>query len=172
MIYAGLQKNLGPSGMAVAVIRDDLLGYASEQTPTLLNYEMTAKNDSLTNTTNTFAIYTVKLVLEWLKSEGGLPVMEPRNREKAKRLYTQIDSSDFYRGFAQTDCRSMMNVTFNLPDAVLEKKFLAESAAAGLYGLPGHRIVGGVRASIYNPMPMAGVEALISFMQEFENNNG
>lgn len=172
MIYAGLQKNLGPSGMSAVVIRDDLLDYASEQTPVLLNYATSAKNDSLTNTTNTFAIYTVKLVLEWLKREGGLPIMEQRNREKAKRLYAQLDSSNFYRGFAQTDCRSMMNVTFNLPDAELEKKFLAEAEEAGLYGLPGHRIVGGVRASIYNPMPLAGVETLLAFMQEFERKNG
>ena len=171
MIYAGLQKNLGPSGMAAVVIRDDLLGYASEQTPVLLNYTTSAKNNSLTNTTNTFAIYTVKLVLEWLKNEGGLPVMEQRNREKAKRLYAQIDCSNFYCGFAQTDCRSLMNVTFRLPDAELEKKFLEEAEVAGLYGLPGHRLVGGVRASIYNPMPLAGVEALLAFMQEFERKN-
>ena len=172
MIYAGLQKNLGPSGMAAVIIRDDLLGHAADQTPVLLNYTTCAKDDSLTNTTNTFAIYTIKLVLEWLKAEGGLPVMEQRNREKAKRLYAQIDSSGFYSGFAQTDCRSIMNVTFNLPDSTLEAKFLAEAEAAGLYALPGHRIVGGVRASIYNPMPMAGVEALIGFMQEFERKNG
>ena len=172
MIYAGLQKNLGPSGMAVVVIRDDLLGNALKQTPTLLNYATCAKNDSLTNTTNTFAIYTIKLVLEWLKDEGGLPVMEQRNREKAQQLYAQIDSSDFYRGFAQTNCRSMMNVTFNLPDTALETKFLADAQSAGLYALPGHRIVGGVRASIYNPMPLAGIEALLTFMQEFERKNG
>jgi phosphoserine aminotransferase len=172
MIYAGLQKNLGPSGMAMVIIRDDLLGYASKETPVLLNYATCAKNDSLTNTTNTFAIYAVKLVLEWIKSEGGLPVMEQRNRAKAKRLYEQIDNSGFYRGFAQVDCRSMMNVTFSLPDTDLEKRFLAEADAAGLYGLPGHRIVGGVRASIYNPMPLTGVETLISFMQEFERSNG
>jgi phosphoserine aminotransferase len=172
MIYAGLQKNLGPSGMAAVIIRDDLLGYASKETPVLLNYETCAKNDSLTNTTNTFAIYAVKLVLEWIKGEGGLSVMEQCNRAKAARLYEQIDSSEFFRGFAQTDCRSMMNVTFNLPDADLEKRFLTEAEAAGLYGLPGHRIVGGVRASIYNPMPLSGVETLISFMQEFERNNG
>jgi phosphoserine aminotransferase len=172
MIYAGLQKNLGPSGMAMVIIRDDLLGYASKETPVLLNYATCAKNDSLTNTTNTFAIYAVKLVLEWIKSEGGLPVMEQRNRAKAKRLYEQIDNSGFYRGFAQSDCRSMMNVTFSLPNTDLEKRFLAEADAAGLYGLPGHRIVGGVRASIYNPMPLTGVETLISFMQEFERSNG
>jgi phosphoserine aminotransferase len=172
MIYAGLQKNLGPSGMAAVIIRDDLLGYASKQTPVLLNYATCAKDDSLTNTTNTFAIYAVKLVLQWLKREGGVCVMEQRNKAKSTKLYEQIDSSGFYRGFAQTDCRSRMNVTFNLPSVDLEKKFLAEAEEAGLYGLPGHRIVGGVRASVYNPMPMAGVETLAAFMQEFERTNG
>jgi phosphoserine aminotransferase len=172
MIYAGLQKNLGPSGMAVAVIRDDLLGFASDQTPLLLNYATCAKDDSLTNTTNTFAIYVVKLVLQWLKAEGGVPAIEARNRAKAAQLYAQIDSSGFYLGFAQPDSRSLMNVTFNLPSAELEKKFLDEALASGLYGLPGHRSVGGVRASIYNPMPLAGVEKLIAFMREFEQRNG
>ncbi len=172
MIYAGLQKNLGPSGMAVAVIRDDLLGFASDQTPLLLNYATCAKDDSLTNTTNTFAIYVVKLVLQWLKAEGGVPAIEARNRAKAAQLYAQIDSSSFYLGFAQPDSRSLMNVTFNLPSADLEKKFLDEALASGLYGLPGHRSVGGVRASIYNPMPLAGVEKLIAFMREFEQRNG
>ncbi|MBE0500918.1 MAG: 3-phosphoserine/phosphohydroxythreonine transaminase [Desulfuromonadales bacterium] len=172
MIYAGLQKNLGPSGMAVAVIRDDLLGFASDQTPLLLNYATCAKDDSLTNTTNTFAIYVVKLVLQWLKNEGGVTAIEARNRAKAAQLYAQIDSSGFYLGFAQPDSRSLMNVTFNLPSADLEKKFLDEALARGLYGLPGHRSVGGVRASIYNPMPLAGVEKLIAFMREFEQRNG
>ena len=171
-IYAGLQKNLGPSGMALVVIRDDLLGHASAQTPLLLNYTALAQDNSLTNTTNTFAIYVVKLVLDWIKAEGGVKVMETRNRAKAARLYALLDRSDFYRGFVQPEFRSIMNVTFNLADAALEARFLKEADAAGLYALKGHRALGGIRASIYNPMPLAGVEALTGFMEEFERKNG
>ena len=172
VIYAGLQKNLGPSGMAVVIIREDLLGQAALQTPLLLNYSQLNKDDSLTNTTNTFAVYVVRCMLEWLKEQGGVAAMERRNEEKAAVLYRVLDSSDFYRGFADPACRSTMNVTFHLPTPELDKQFAGEALAEGLYALEGHRAVGGLRASIYNPMPLAGVEALASFMQEFERVNG
>jgi len=171
-IYAGLQKNLGPSGMAIVVIRDDLLGHASPQTPILLDYATLQKDDSLTNTTNTFAIYVVKLMLEWLKDQGGVAAMEKVNRQKAARLYQVLDGSGFYKGFVRPEFRSIMNVTFNLATEDLEAKFLKEALAEGLYALKGHRNVGGIRASIYNPMPMAGIEALASFMDAFERKNG
>ncbi|HEY5674225.1 MAG TPA: 3-phosphoserine/phosphohydroxythreonine transaminase [Malonomonas sp.] len=171
VVYAGMQKNLGPSGMAMVIIRDDLLGHAAAQTPVLLNYTAANKDNSLTNTTNTFAIYTTKLVLEWLKEQGGVAVIEKRNEAKAARLYEIIDGSDFYRGVAHPEHRSIMNVSFTLANEELEAKFLKEAGVIGLYALQGHRNVGGIRASIYNPMPMAGVEALASFMQEFEKHN-
>lgn len=172
MVYAGLQKNLGPSGMALVVVRDDLLGQADEKTPLLLNYTRAAKDDSLTNTTNTFAIYVVKLVLEWMRDQGGLDVIETRNRKKAAHLYQLIDDHDFYTGCAATEHRSIMNVTFRLPTADLEADFLAEAGAAGLYALKGHRALGGVRASIYNPMPFDGVQALGGFMTDFARRRG
>lgn len=171
VIYAGMQKNLGPSGMAMVIIREDLLGYADPQTPLLLNYTQADKDNSLTNTTNTFAIYTTKLVLEWLREQGGVAAFEKRNEEKAARLYQVIDASDYYRGVAHPEHRSIMNVSFKLPTEELDDKFLKEAEAEGLYALKGHRNVGGVRASIYNPMPLAGIEKLASFMQEFEKNN-
>ncbi len=172
VIYAGMQKNLGPSGMAMVIIREDLLELASEQTPVLLNYTQAAADNSLTNTTNTFAVYTTKLVLEWLKEQGGVAAIEQRNQEKAARLYQVIDASDFYRGVAHKEHRSIMNVSFNLASEELEAKFLKEAGATGLYALKGHRNVGGIRASIYNPMPMAGIETLANFMQQFEKSNG
>ncbi len=171
VIYAGMQKNLGPSGMAMVIIREDLLGHAGAQTPVLLNYSQADKDNSLTNTTNTFAIYTTKLVLEWLKEQGGVTAIEQRNEEKAARLYAIIDASDFYRGVAHPEHRSIMNVSFNLASEELEAKFLKEAAAVGLYALKGHRNVGGIRASIYNPMPLAGIEALADFMQGFAAAN-
>jgi phosphoserine aminotransferase len=172
VIYGGMQKNLGPSGMAMVIIREDLLSHASEQTPLLLNYTQADADNSLTNTTNTFAIYVTKLVLEWLKEQGGVATLEKRNEEKAARLYRVIDASGFYRGVAQPAHRSIMNVSFNLASEELEAKFLKEAGATGLYALKGHRNVGGIRASIYNPMPMAGVEAFAEFMEEFEKRNG
>jgi phosphoserine aminotransferase len=172
VVFAGLQKNLGPSGMAAVIIRDDLLGQASVQTPPLLNYTTCAKDNSLTNTTNTFAIYAIKLVLQWQQAQGGVAALEQRNAEKAARLYGVIDHSGFYRGVAHPPHRSPMNVTFRLPSEELETRFVAEAEAAGLYALAGHRNVGGIRASIYNPMPLAGVEALAQFMEEFERHNG
>ncbi|PLY02343.1 MAG: 3-phosphoserine/phosphohydroxythreonine transaminase [Desulfuromonas sp.] len=172
VVYAGLQKNLGPSGMAMVIVREDLLGHADLQTPTLLNYTQCDKDNSLTNTTNTFAIYVIKLVLEWLKEQGGVEVIEALNEEKAARLYQVIDAADFYRGIALPEHRSIMNVSFRLPSEELDKAFLKEAEAIGLYALKGHRNAGGVRASIYNPMPMAGVEKLATFMEEFARRNG
>jgi len=172
LVYAGLQKNLGPSGMAMVVVRDDLFGHADDKTPLLLNYSQAAKDDSLTNTTNTFALYVVKLVLEWMRDQGGLEVIEARNRQKAAQLYQLIDGNDFYTGCAAVEHRSIMNVTFKLPTPELEAEFLAEAGAAGLYALKGHRALGGVRASIYNPMPFEGVQALGGFMTDFARRRG
>ncbi len=171
VVYAGLQKNLGPSGMAMAIVREDLLGFAAKQTPTLLNFAQCDKDNSLTNTTNTFAIYVIKLVLDWLKEQGGIDAIESLNQKKAARLYNVIDGSDFYRGVAHSEHRSIMNVSFRLASEELDRKFLAEADAVGLYALKGHRNAGGVRASIYNPMPYAGVEKLAVFMEEFERQN-
>jgi phosphoserine aminotransferase len=171
-IYAGLQKNLGPSGTAMVVIREDLLGYASPETPVLLNYEQCAKDNSLTNTANTYAIYVTGLVLEWLLQQGGVAAIEKTNEQKAKTLYDLIDAGDYYRGVIQPEFRGTMNVSFNLPSEELEAKFLKEAGEQGLYALKGHRSVGGIRASIYNAMPLAGVEALAGFMKEFEQHNG
>ena len=171
-VYAGLQKNLGPSGTAIVVIRDDLLEYASPQTPTLLNYKVCAADNSLTNTANTFAIYVTGLVLEWLQQQGGVAAIEKVNEQKARILYDLIDAGDFFRGVIRPEFRGTMNVSFNLATPELEEKFLKEAGAQGLYALKGHRSVGGIRASIYNAMPLAGVEALASFMREFQRKNG
>lgn len=172
LIFAGLQKNLGPAGMAMVIVREDLLEHAGKQVPLLLNYKQCASDNSLTNTTNTFAIYVIRLALEWLQKQGGIAAIEKRNEQKAARLYDLLDSSDYYRGVAHPEHRSTMNVTFRLPNEELEKRFVSEAEAAGLYALAGHRSVGGIRASIYNPMPAAGVEALAGFMAEFARNNG
>lgn len=171
IIFAGLQKNLGPAGLACVIVREDLLGHALPETPNLLNYKTYADKHSLANTNNTFAIYMMKLVLEWLKGEGGVDAMEARNDEKAALLYDVIDRSDFYLAAVQKEHRSTMNVTFNLADNDLLNDFLEQALARGLYALKGHRNVGGVRASIYNAMPREGCEALAAFMQEFEKNN-
>ena len=171
-VYAGLQKNLGPSGTAIVVIREDLLGYASAETPVLLNYEQCAKANSLTNTANTFAIYVTGLVLKWLQEQGGVAAIEKINEQKANILYSLIDADDYYRGVIQPEYRGTMNVSFNLTSEELEAKFLKEAGEQGLYALKGHRSVGGIRASIYNAMPMAGVEALAGFMKEFASKNG
>jgi len=171
MIYAGAQKNMGPSGVTLAIVRDDLLQRIPDGLHTMLDYRTHAENKSLYNTPNTWGIYILNLVCKWLKDKGGLAVMERENEEKAKLLYDAIDSSDFYRGHADADARSIMNVTFRLPSEELEKKFAAEATAQGLDGLKGHRSVGGIRASIYNAFPREGVEALVMFMKEFENKN-
>ena len=172
LIFAGLQKNLGPSGLAVVIVREDLLGNPLPKTPSLLNYETYANNHSMANTNNTFAIYMMSLVLQWLKDEGGVAVMEARNEAKAKLIYDAIDGSDFYQGTAQKAHRSVMNVTFTLKDENLLDRFLKEADGQQLYALKGHRNVGGARASIYNAMPVAGCQALADFMRDFAKRNG
>jgi phosphoserine aminotransferase len=172
-LYAGAQKNLGPAGLAVVIIREDLLGHAHPLTPKLLNYTQLAHDGSLTNTVNTFAIYVTRLVLEWLKGEGGVAAIERVNERKAARVYRAVDrSGGFYRGLAQKEHRSVMNVTFDLSSPALQGRFLKEAGEAGLYALKGHSARGGLRASLYNAMPMAGAEALAGFMEEFQRRNG
>ena len=173
LIYAGAQKNIGPSGVTLVIIRDDLLDMVPDDQHTLLDYRAIAKKSSMLNTPNTWGIYIVDLVCKWLEERGGVAKMAERNREKAGILYDAIDSSDgFYSGHAERGARSMMNVTFNLPTAELEKQFAGEAGAAGLDGLKGHRSVGGIRGSIYNAFPKTGVEALRDFMSDFRNSNG
>jgi phosphoserine aminotransferase len=172
LIYACAQKNAGPAGVTVVIIRKDLLDRSAENLPGYLSYKNHAAENSLYNTPPTFAIYVMGLVLKWLKEDrGGLAAMHAHNRAKAKTLYDAIDSSGgFYRGHAQPDCRSLMNVTFRLPSEELEKKFAKEAEQRGLDGLKGHRSVGGMRASIYNAMPQAGVDLLAQFMREFQRS--
>jgi len=172
LIYAGAQKNMGPSGVTLVIVRDDLLQRIPENLATMLDYRIHVENKSLYNTPNTWGIYIMDLVCKWLQDQGGLAGMEKLNDEKAQLLYDAIDATDFYRGHADVDCRSTMNVTYRLPSEELEKKFASEATAQGLDGLKGHRSVGGIRASIYNAFPRAGVEALVSFMKDFERRNG
>ena len=172
MIYAGAQKNMGPSGVTLIIVRDDLLQRIPEGLHTMLDYRTHVENKSLYNTPNTWGIYIISLVCKWLLEKGGLTAMHRENEKKAALLYDAIDATDFYRGHADADSRSIMNITFRLPSEELEKKFAAEATAQGLDGLKGHRSVGGIRASIYNAFPLAGVEALVAFMNEFEKNNG
>ena len=172
LIYAGAQKNLGPSGVTVVILRDDLLGRIPDGLHTMLDYRTHVQNKSLYNTPNTWGIYILDLVCRWVKAQGGLEGMRRLNEEKARKIYDVIDSTDFYRGHAAREARSLMNVTFRLPSEELEKKFTAEATAAGLDGLKGHRSVGGIRASIYNAFPPEGVDALVQFMREFERANG
>ncbi len=172
LIYAGAQKNMGPSGVTLVIIRDDLLKRIPDNLHTMLDYRTHVEADSLYNTPNTFGIYIINLVCKWLKEKGGLRAMQQENEAKARLLYDAIDAGGFYRGHADADSRSMMNVTFRLPSEDLEKQFAKEATAANLDGLKGHRSVGGLRASIYNAFPREGVEALVSFMQEFEKKNG
>ena len=172
LIYAGAQKNMGPSGVTLVILRDDLLRRIPDGLHTMLDYRTHVENKSLYNTPNTWGIYIIDLVCKWLKSKGGLEGMERENEEKAELLYDAIDATDFYRGHAEPDSRSLMNVTFRLPSEELEKKFANEATAQGLDGLKGHRSVGGIRASIYNAFPRDGVEALVRFMREFERTNG
>ncbi len=172
LIYAGAQKNLGPSGVTLVIVRDDLLARTPKTLPTMLQYGVHAENKSMYNTPPVFGIYIMRLVLKWVLKEGGLAAMNARNARKADALYAEIDRSGFYRGHAAKDSRSRMNVTFRLPSEELEKKFAKESTAAGLDGLKGHRSVGGLRASIYNAFPEDGVTALVQFMKEFEKKNG
>ena len=172
LIFAGAQKNMGPSGLVVVIVREDLLGRARPETPTVWNFETQAANDSMINTPPTFGWYLLGLVLGWVKANGGLAGMAERNRAKAEALYGFIDSSGFYSNPVQPDSRSWMNVPFLVADPALEKPFVAEATAAGLTNLAGHRSVGGMRASIYNAMPLEGVHALIEFMKEFERTRG
>ncbi len=172
LIYAGAQKNMGPSGVTVVIIRDDMLKLIPGGLPTMLDYRTHVESKSLYNTPNTWGIYIISLVCRWLSEKGGLTQMQRENEEKAMLLYQAIDQTDFYRGHADPDSRSMMNVTFRLPSEELEKQFAAEATAAGLDGLKGHRSVGGIRASIYNACPREAVAALIGFMKEFERKNG
>ncbi|MDQ1728634.1 MAG: phosphoserine aminotransferase [Pyrinomonadaceae bacterium] len=172
LIYAGAQKNMGPSGVTLVIVRDDLLQRIPDGLHTMLDYRTHVENKSLYNTPNTWGIYIIGLVCKWLKDKGGLEGMHRENEAKAQMLYDAIDATDFYRGHADADSRSIMNVTFRLPSEELEKRFAAEATAQGLDGLQGHRSVGGIRASIYNAFPLAGVEALVAFMKEFERTNG
>jgi phosphoserine aminotransferase len=172
LIYAGAQKNLAPAGVTLLIIRDDLLARSPQGMHTMLDYNTHAKERSLFNTPSVFPIYVMRLVLKWLLAEGGLAVMARRNEEKAALLYDAIDAGDFYRAHALPGSRSTMNITFRLPSEELEKQFVSEATKAGMDGLKGHRSVGGIRASIYNAFPKDGVEALVSFMKEFERKNG
>src|SRR5882724_9723659 len=172
LIYGGAQKNMGPSGVTLVIIRDDLVRRIPEGLHTMLDYRTHVENKSLYNTPNTWGIYIISLVCDWLKEKGGLRGMLRENEDKAKLLYDAIDATDFYRGHAEVDCRSLMNVSFRLPSEELEKRFVSEATAKGLDGLKGHRSVGGIRASIYNAFPRDGVVALVSFMKDFEQANG
>ena len=172
LIYAGAQKNIGASGLVVLIVRDDLLARSPKDIPKILNYAEQAAQDSMLNTPNTFGWYLASLVFKWLKKQGGLAAMAERNRAKAKLLYDYIDGSGFYRNPVERPARSWMNVPFTLPNEALDAPFLKESEAAGLLALKGHRAVGGMRASIYNAMPLAGVQALVDFMKDFAKRNG
>lgn len=172
LIYAGAQKNIGPAGVCLVVVRADLLGRAAAVTPTLLDYAVQAENHSMLNTPPTFAIYMAGLVFRWLIAQGGLPALERINREKARLLYAAIDASDFYRNPVAPACRSRMNVPFTLADPALDETFIAEARARGIVQIKGHKSVGGMRASIYNAMPLEGVAALVDFMADFERKHG
>lgn len=174
LIYAGAQKNIGPAGVTLVIVKDAWLKARVDdpKLPTMLNYAIHVENGSMYNTPPCFAIYTVGLVVKWLLGLGGLDGIHAINQRKADKLYAEIDRTGYYRGHSQKDCRSLMNVTFRLPSEDLEAKFAKEAKAAGLDGLKGHRSVGGMRASIYNAFPEEGVDALVSFMQEFEKKNG
>ena len=172
LIYAGAQKNIGPAGLTIVIVREDLLGQALPFTPSAFDYKTVADNDSMYNTPPTYAIYIAGLVFNWLKAQGGLAAMAERNRAKAALLYDYLEASRLFTSPVQRDCRSLMNVPFKLRDEVLDAVFLKGAEARGLLQLKGHRSVGGMRASIYNAMPIEGVQALVSFMKEFEAANG
>ncbi|RPH29002.1 3-phosphoserine/phosphohydroxythreonine transaminase [Buttiauxella warmboldiae] len=172
VIYAGAQKNIGPAGLTLVIVREDLLGKAHKACPSILDYSVLNENDSMFNTPPTFAWYLSGLVFKWLKEQGGVEAMDKINRAKAELLYGVIDNSEFYRNDVAPANRSRMNVPFQLADSALDKVFLEESFAAGLHALKGHRVVGGMRASIYNAMPLEGVKALTHFMVDFERRHG
>jgi phosphoserine aminotransferase len=175
LIYAGAQKNMGPAGLTVVIVRDDLLQRSKARAsvlPIMMNYAVMSEHGSLYNTPPTFAVYVLGLVMKWLIARGGLAAMDVANKRKASKLYAEIDRTGFYRGTAQKDSRSLMNVTFRLSSPELEKQFIKECTSAGLDGLAGHRSVGGMRASIYNAFPEEGVDALVAFMRDFERAKG
>src|ERR1700730_5738851 len=172
LIYSGAQKNMGPAGVTVVIVRQDMLERSNKSMPTMLNYAVHAENGSMYNTPPAFAVYALGLVMKWLLAIGGLSAIATANERKAAKLYSEVDRTGFYRGTAHRDCRSLMNVTFRLPTEELEKQFIKESTAAGLDGLKGHRSVGGMRASIYNAFPEEGVDVLVGFMREFERKRG
>ena len=172
IIYAGAQKNIGPAGLALVIVREDLLGRARRETPGVIDYKTMAENDSMWNTPSTLSWYFAGLVFEWIKEQGGLAAMGKINERKAAKLYAAIDGSGFYKNPVDKAYRSWMNIPFTLPDAALDKPFLAEAKAAQLTNLKGHRVVGGMRASLYNAMPEAGVDALIAFMADFAKRHG
>ena len=172
IIYAGAQKNIGCAGLVIVIVREDLIGNPMAGMPAMLDYKIMADNDSMYNTPATYSWYIAGLVFDWIKQNGGISAIEETNRRKAGKLYAAIDESAFYSNPVDVECRSLMNVPFILADAELDSVFLKEAADAGLQTLKGHRSVGGMRASIYNAMPEAGVDALIEFMKEFEKKNG
>lgn len=172
LIYGGAQKNIGPAGLTIVIVREDLLGQAAPGTPTMLDYKAHADADSMLNTPPTYAVYIAGLVFQWLKRQGGIAGMEQRNIEKAQLLYGQLDASSFYRNPVDPASRSRMNIPFTMPDAALDEPFLAGAKAAGMVQLKGHRSVGGMRASIYNAMPIEGVRRLVEYMREFERTHG
>jgi phosphoserine aminotransferase len=172
LIYGGAQKNIGPAGLTIVIVRDDLLGQALPVTPSAFDYKTVADNESMYNTPPTFAIYIAGLVFRWIKARGGLAAMEAHNRAKAALLYDFLDATEFYRSPVQRDCRSLMNVPFKLRDEALDGAFLKGAEARGMVQLKGHRSVGGMRASIYNAMPLEGVQALVAYMREFEASHG
>ena len=172
LIYAGAQKNLGPSGVTLVIIRKDLAEKVSEKIPTIFRYKTHLAENSLYNTPPCYSIYILNLVMKWLLKQGGLAGMEKINREKAAKIYAAIDGSSFYKGTAVKEFRSDMNITFRLPSEALEETFVKEASAQKMKGLKGHRSVGGIRASIYNAFPMEGIDALVAFMKDFEKKNG
>jgi phosphoserine aminotransferase len=172
LIYGGAQKNIGPAGLTLVIVRDDLIGHALPCTPSAFDYKVVADHGSMFNTPPTYAIYIAGLVFKWIHAQGGLAAMEVHNRRKAALLYDHLDSTAFYRAPVARDCRSLMNVSFFLHDAALDAAFLKGAEARGMVQLKGHRIVGGMRASIYNAMPLAGVQALVDYMKDFEARHG
>ena len=172
LLFAGAQKNLAPAGLTIVIVREDLIGNAMDITPNMFNYKTHADNDSLFNTPPCYTIYIAKLVMEWIKNEiGGLEKMKERNEKKAEILYSFLDNSKMFKGTVVPEDRSLMNVPFVTGDADLDAKFVKEATEAGFVNIKGHRTVGGMRASIYNAMPVEGVEKLVAFMKDFEEKN-
>ncbi|WP_319240904.1 3-phosphoserine/phosphohydroxythreonine transaminase [uncultured Propionivibrio sp.] len=172
LIYAGAQKNIGPAGLTIVIVREDLLGQLVPGTPTMFDYKIAADNDSMYNTPSTYAIYIAGLVFKWLKKNGGIAAMEKVNRAKAKLIYDFLDQSKFFQSPVAIENRSLMNIPFTLKDAALDDEFIKAAKARGMVQLKGHRSVGGMRASIYNAMPIEGVQALVALMKEFEQQHG